>query len=79
MSTLMEKDVLIEMVAHAQATISLRVPLGTKKNEDQIYLTELRNYLYDTDHHSLNYEKLSDEIININNKYKTLPVNELYS
>ena len=48
MATIMQKDVLIEVVANTQATISKRTAPNTPRNEDQRFLSNLRDELYST-------------------------------
>lgn len=71
MCTLMQKDVLIELVANTQAVLAKRLSLPL--NEDQKWLAKLRQDIYGTSHTELDYEFLVNKISDISNKYKQLP------
>ncbi|MFC0308258.1 hypothetical protein ACFFHK_00870 [Gallibacterium trehalosifermentans] len=75
----MQKDVLIEMVANAMATIDLRTDPTSKENEDLHYLVNLRNNLYSTHHDNIDFMLLSNKIKMIKNKYVSLPIHQYYS
>ncbi|WP_439295205.1 hypothetical protein [Lonepinella sp. BR2882] len=79
MCTLMQKDVLIEVVANAMATIDLRVEPKELNNEDQLYLVNLRKKLYNTHHNDIDYQNLLSKVKNIKNKYVELPINARYA
>lgn len=79
MCTVMQKDVLIEMVSYALATINVRTEPNESNNEDQRYLMNLRNDLYSTHHHDIEYEVLSTEVRKIKDKYIKLPVHQYYA
>lgn len=72
MATIMEKDVLIEVVASSLALISRKLNNQEylNNNEDCNKLIEIRNYLYSTLPHEINYEKILNECKFIQNKYK---------
>lgn len=72
MATIMEKDVLIEVVASSLALISrkLNYQEHLNHNEDCNRLIEIRNYLYSTFPHEIDYEKILSECQFIKNKYK---------
>ena len=73
MATIMEKDVLIEVVASNLALISRKFKYNLEylnHNEDCNRLTEIRNYLYSTLPHEVDYEKILSECQSIKNKYK---------
>ncbi|HBO37555.1 MAG TPA: hypothetical protein DD638_02715 [Pasteurellaceae bacterium] len=78
MCTIMQKDVLIEMVADTQAIIAHRTEPASELNEDQKELVGLRSYLYGTSPDKLDFQELSDKVNNIRNKYISLPVNKHY-
>lgn len=71
MCTLMQKDVLIEMVATAQADLSKRLPLPL--NEDQILLSRLRGHIYRTEPEQINFEQVASQIKTVSQKYQHLP------
>lgn len=71
MCTVMQKDVLIELVAHAQATLAKRLPLPL--NDDQKTLAKLRGEIYSTPHYALDYENLCQVVNGIKDKYQNLP------
>ena len=79
MCTLMQKDVLIEMVANALSTIDLRTEPNASDNADQHYLAALRDRLYSSHHDSIDFQYLSTEVKNIKDKYAYLPVNAYYT
>lgn len=45
MCTLVQKDVLIEIVANTMATIDLRHAPNAEDNEEQLYLMNLRGFI----------------------------------
>lgn len=78
MCTLMQKDVLIEVVANAQATISKRTAPNTPRNDDQRFLSNLRDELYSTHPDKIDYQRTLDDVKNIKEKYKNLPIHSHY-
>lgn len=74
----MQKDVLIELVASAQATLTLRIDPNAPFSSDEVRLGKIHNFIYDSDPEALNFEELSAEIMTINNKYKSRPIFEQY-
>jgi len=78
MATLMEKDVLIEAVAQVQAIISRRTAPNAPRNDDQCFLSDLREELYSSDPDEIDYQKKIDEVIKIKNKYDDLPIHSYY-
>lgn len=74
MCTLMEKDVLIELVAGTLATLGLRVVNPTDGNDEQKTLGKLRNYLYSIHPEEINFKEVLTEIQSIEAKYKDLPL-----
>lgn len=79
MCTLMQKDVLIEMVANTMAIIDLRTAPTAKDNEDLHYLINLRNSLYSSHHDSIDFQQLSNKVKDIKTKYVNLPVHQYYA
>lgn len=71
MATLMEKDVLIEVVAGALASISRKTDdiEEYKNNVDRNRLLEIRYFLYDTFPHEIDYQKVLTECLDIEKKY----------
>lgn len=67
MCTLMQKDVLIEMVATAQAELSRHLALPL--NDDQISLSRLRGELYRTEPDLIDFEKTAKQIRELQQKY----------
>lgn len=78
MATIMQKDVLIEVVAYTQAIISKRTAPNAPRNEDQRFLSNLRDYLYSTAPDKIDYQKTLDDLKNIKEKYKDLPIHSHY-
>lgn len=78
MCTLMQKDVLIEMVANTMAIINVRTDPNVINNEDQSYLVGIRNYLYKTHHNQIDFDGLLNNINMVKDKYVDLPVNQYY-
>lgn len=74
----MQKDVLIEVVAYTQAIISKRTAPNAPRNEDQRFLSNLRDYLYSTAPDKIDYQKTLDDVKNIKEKYKDLPIHSHY-
>lgn len=79
MCTLMQKDVLIEMVANTMATIDLRTAPNAEDNEDQLYLMNLRDDLYSSHHDNIDFKLLSTRVKSIKEKYIGLPVHQYYA
>ncbi|MGX2956595.1 hypothetical protein ACWIUH_03040 [Ursidibacter arcticus] len=67
MASIMEKDVLIELVAFAY--VSVCKVTKSQENEDKNRLIDLRHEIYSTPYQALNYEKLCNEVQEIRNKY----------
>ena len=78
MATIMQKDVLIEVVAYTQAIIIKRTAPNAPRNEDQRFLSNLRDYLYSTAPDKIDYQKTLDDVKNIKEKYKDLPIHSHY-
>ena len=72
MCTLMQKDVLIELIATAQADLSKRLELPL--NDDQIYLSRLRSEIYRSEPDALDFQLLSTQVKQISDKYRSLPL-----
>lgn len=68
MSTLMQKDVLIELVSTVQAKLNQVIETKQFRN-DQSYLVELRHLIYQTLPKDLDYLNLSQKIQDIAHKY----------
>ena len=79
MATLMQKDVLIEVVANALAIIDLRTEPTAEDNADQQYLSNLRETLYSLQPEEIDYASKLAEIRNIQEKYKNLPIHQYYA
>lgn len=79
MATLMEKDVLIEVVANAMATISKRKDPTEPRNEDQLFLSNLRDELYSKEHDKIDYQQALDKVKVIREKYINLPIHSHYA
>lgn len=78
MATIMQKDVLIEVVAYTQAIIIKRTAPDAPRNEDQRFLSNLRDYIYSTAPDKIDYQKTLDDVKNIRDKYENLPVHSYY-
>lgn len=75
MATLMEKDVLIEVVAGALAIISKRLTIDEKEqNPDRTKLIELRSNIYSSTPEQLDYQAIIDEVNLMKEKYRNLPI-----
>ncbi len=72
MCTLMQKDVLIELIATTQADLSKRLELPL--NDDQIYLSRLRSEIYRSEPDALDFQQLSTQVKQISDKYHSLPL-----
>lgn len=68
MCTLMQKDVLIELIATVQADLSKRLSLPF--NEDQRYLSRLRGEIYRSEPAALDFEQVSNQVRQIGLKYQ---------
>lgn len=68
MCTLMQKDVLIELIASTQADLSkiLELPL----NEDQIFLSRLRGEVYRSEPEKIDFDLVSRQVREIGTKYR---------
>lgn len=78
MATIMQKDDLIELVANAQAIVIKRVDPDLPLTDDEIRLGKIRDYLYSTDPDKIDYQKTLDDVKNIKEKYKDLPIHSHY-
>lgn len=72
MATLMEKDVLIELVAHTTAFIYRRVHLIDTPEID--FLANLRDKIYSSDAQDLDYKSIVHEVNTLKDKFKDLPL-----
>lgn len=79
MCTVMQKDVLIEMIANTMATINVIIEPKAENNEDQNYLIKLKNDLYSTHHDDIDYNLLSMIVKNIKDKYIGQPIHKYYA
>lgn len=79
MCTVMQKDVLIEMIANTMVMINVITEPKAENNEDQNYLMNLRNDLYSTHHDDIDYNLLSMTVNNIKDKYIGQPVHKYYA
>lgn len=73
MATIMEKEVLIEVVASSLALISRKLNYQEhllNNNEGRNRLIEIRNYLYSTWPHEIDYEKILSECKAIKQEYQ---------
>lgn len=72
MATLMEKDVLLEIIANGLGTISrkLNYKEHLNPNPDCDRLIEIRNNLYRTFPPEINYQKVLSECKSIQRKYE---------
>lgn len=73
MATIMEKEVLIEVVASSLALISRKLNYQEyllNNNEGRNRLIEIRNYLYSTLPHEIDYEKILSECKAIKQEYQ---------
>lgn len=73
MATLMQKDALIERVASVQALISRKTPYSEVRSEDQMRITELRGFLYDTKPENIDFDQIAEECKTLHQKYSNLP------
>lgn len=70
MATLMEKDVLIEVIADAWA-ISIKKHLYDTPEADR--LAELRKYVYKSSHKDIDYQAIIEEVKKIKATLESLP------
>lgn len=68
MATLMQKDALIERVASVQALISRKTPYSEVRSEDQMRITELRGFLYDTKPENIDFDQIAEECKTLHQK-----------
>lgn len=68
MCTLMQKDVLIELIASTQADLSkiLDLPL----NEDQLFLSRLRGEIYRSEPEKIDFDSVSNQVKEVGAKYR---------
>ena len=67
MATIVQKDVLIEAIAQVQGYL-FALPSSDPMNDDELFLCELREKIYNTHHDKLDYESLLADIVKIKNK-----------
>ena len=72
MATIMEKDVLIEVVASNLALISRNIDdiKELENNEDRKKLLQIRKFLYHSFPHEINYDTILSECKAIKQKYR---------
>lgn len=75
----MQKDVLIEVVAQAQAVVTKRVDVNAPLTADELRLGEIRDFLYSNDPNDISYYEILDEIKHIKEKYVNLPIHSHYA
>ena len=68
LATLMQKDALIERVASVQALISRKTPYSEVRSEDQIRITGLRGFLYDTKPENIDFDQIAEECKTLHQK-----------
>ncbi|HEZ5741088.1 TPA: hypothetical protein WI034_001497 [Neisseria meningitidis] len=71
MATIMEKDVLIEVVSSNLALISRNIDdiRELENNEDRKKLLQIRKFLYCSFPHEINYDTILQECKSIKNRY----------
>lgn len=69
----MQKDALIERVASVQALISFKTPYSDVRSEDQMRITELRGFLYDTKPENIDFDRIAEECNLLYQKYDAIP------
>lgn len=75
MATLMEKDVLIEVVAGANAVLLYRLSdEEIESNEDLMVLGELRRKIYSSSPEELDFDGIVKEVKNIKQQYQNRPI-----
>ena len=74
----MQKDVLIELVANAQAIVIKRVDPDLPLNHDEIRLGKIRDYLYSNAPEDISYSTVIDEIQAIQRKFEDKPILSRY-
>ena len=71
MATIMEKDVLIEVVSSNLALISRQFSIEElENNKDRERLIQIRKFLYSSFPHEIDYEKILSECKSIKQKYQ---------
>lgn len=70
MCTLMQKDVLIELVANAQAIVTKCVDVNSPLTDDEIKLGKIRDFLYSTSPEDISYTSLINEVRTIQQKFE---------
>ncbi len=68
----MQKDALIERVASVQALISRKIH-SEVRSEDQVRITELRGFLYDTQSENIDFDQVAMECNALYQKYSIMP------
>lgn len=78
MCTVMQKDVLIEVVAQAQAIVTKRVDVNAPLTPDELRLGEIREFLYSNDPNDISYSVILDEVKTIQGKFESKPIMPQY-
>lgn len=69
----MQIDALIERVASVQALISRKTPYSDVRSEDQMRITKLRGFLYDTKPENIDFDRIAEECNILYQKYDAIP------
>lgn len=79
MCTLMEKDVLIELVANAQAIVTKRVEKNSPLTDEEIRLGEIRDFIYSTAPEDISYMQIVNEVREIQKRFEDKPIMPQYN
>ena len=77
MSTLLEKDALIERVASIQALIARKTPRTGERTPDQNRIAALRRHLYASLPEEISFEAVKEECNALYQKYSMMPKQEM--
>ncbi|MDG6882821.1 Uncharacterised protein [Phocoenobacter uteri] len=78
MCTLMQKDVLIELVASAQAIVTKRVDVDSPLTDEELRLGEIRDFLYSNDPNDISYTDILGEVKVIQRRFEDKPLMPQY-
>lgn len=78
MCTLMQKDVLIELVAYAQAIVTKRVDVNSPLTPEELRLGQIRDFLYSNDPEDISYSDVMAEVKAIQEKFEDKPIMPQY-